>query len=569
MHGSEGERLFQEEGETPRVERASLMRERKRRRVLVNRAAKRERRQRTRKGRRYQAWRHLTRDQQEVARRLVAGHVDLVTISGWGFVSSFLAFLDELEFFAVLDLEGKGFQRVLIPIARLVLTYHLKILLGIASINLVPTKLFREIALLRLIGYTTTQMQVGFCQRGNLSVGPMHKNTLADAVERLSADDLERVLNGTAQRLAQRGFFAQSKGHFALDASDLPTTRTYTGAGLLTKTERKVTKDKQVVEVERHIWGFQVFVVYEVRLRLVVAAKVVPIQERETQHTLALVRQAIANLGEGVIKVLLVDRGFLDGADLWVLKHRWGIDFVVPAKEKMHVTADARGLARQEADGENIVSAERRGTEKRDTKGRVRWEGQVTVVGVADLRSYDQYGEEDQTKQAHRTDFVGNALNAVVVTTWQGVAYPAGDEKVFLTSLSIAQPLDILDRYDLRSLIENTGVPFGSRELKQGWCLESYPKKTEAAVRGHVFLTLLTFTLANAFRTAQGQTLARHGVRRQRAEEEIGKVVIFAGDVYALFDIAEVFVLLGIVPRWCFRTDPTQVRKLYGLSSVA
>ena len=172
--------------------------ERKRRRVRVNRAAKRERRQRTRKGRRYQAWRHLTRDQHEVARRLVAGHIDLVTISGWGFVSSFLAFLDELEFFAVLDLEGKGFHRVLIPIARLVLTYQLKILLGIASINLVPTKLLREIALLRLIGYTTVHMQVGFCQRGNLSVGPMHKNPLADAVERLSAADVEWVLNGTA-----------------------------------------------------------------------------------------------------------------------------------------------------------------------------------------------------------------------------------------------------------------------------------------------------------------------------------------------------------------------------------
>jgi Transposase DDE domain len=539
--------------------------ERKRRRVRVNRAAKRERRQRTRTGRRYQAWRHLTRDQHEVARRLVAGQIDLVTISGWGFVSSFLAFLDELEFFAVLDLEGKGFHRVLIPIARLVLTYQLKILLGIASINLVPTKLFREIALLRLIGYTTTQMQVGFCQRGNLSVGPMHKNTLADAVERLSADDLERVLNGTAQRLAERGFFAQSKGHFALDASDLPTTAQYTGAGLLTKTERKVTQAKQVVDIERHIWGFQVFVVYEVRLRLVVAAKVVPIQERETRHTLALVRQAIQNLGPGVIQVLLVDRGFLDGADLWVLKHQWGIDFVVPAKATMRITADAQGLARQKADGENIIGAERSGTEKRDKQGRIRWEGQVTVVGVADLRSYDQYGTEEHAKQANRTDFVGNALNAVVVTTWQGVASPAGDEKVFLTSLGIARPLDVLDRYDLRSLIENTAF----RELKQGWCLESYPKKTAEAVRGHVFLTLVTFTLANAFRTTQGQTLARHGVRRQRAEEEIGKVVIFAGDSYAIFGIEEVFVLLGVVPRWCFRTDPIQVRKRYGLSSVA
>ena len=66
------------------------MREGKRWRVGGKRAAKRERRRLRRKGRRYQARRHLTRDQQEVARRLGAGQVDLVTISGWGFVSSFL-----------------------------------------------------------------------------------------------------------------------------------------------------------------------------------------------------------------------------------------------------------------------------------------------------------------------------------------------------------------------------------------------------------------------------------------------------------------------------------------------
>jgi hypothetical protein len=174
-------------------------------------------------------------------------------------------------------------------------------------------------------------------------------------------------------------------------------------------------------------------------------------------------------------------------------------------------------------------------------KGRIRWAGQVTAVGVAQLRSYDQYGTEEHAQQANHTDFVGNALNAVVGTTWQGADYPRGEEKVFLTSLGIARPVDVRDHYDLRSLIENTAF----RELKQGWCLESYPKKTEAAVRGHVFLTLVAFTLANAFRTAQGQTLARHGLRRQRAQEECGKVVAFAGDLYALFDLEEVLVLRG------------------------
>jgi len=128
----------------------------------------------------------LTRNQQVVAARLAQGQVDLVTLSTWSFLTPFLAFLEELRFYALLDLPGQGFCRVMIPVARLILTYQLKILLGIGSINLVPTTLFRERALLKLIGYTTTQLQAGCCQRGQLPIGPMHKNTLADAIERLT-----------------------------------------------------------------------------------------------------------------------------------------------------------------------------------------------------------------------------------------------------------------------------------------------------------------------------------------------------------------------------------------------
>ena len=263
--------------------------------------------------------------------------------------------------------------------------------------------------------------------------------------------------------------------------------------------------------------------------------------------------------------MLLMDRGFLDGADLWVLRHDLGIDFVVPSKEKMRVTTDAQALSRRAADAQSIFPQERAGTRKEGKDGRVRWEGQVSVVGVAHLTSYDQYGDAVHQTQANRGGFVGNALNAVVVSGWQGDVYAPGDEKVFLTTLPVAQPLVALDLYDLRSLIENTAF----RELKQGWHLESYPKKTEAAVRGHVILTLVTFTLTNAFRTKQGQDLAQHGIRRQRAEDDSSKVIIFAGNVYAIFDIEEVFILLGAVPRLCFREDPAQVRRRYGLSSAA
>src|SRR3990172_6825677 len=350
------------------------MQENRRRRYLANGAAKRERHRRRRNQATHMPWRLLTRDQQEVAKRLTAGQIALVTVCGWGFVAGYLAFLDELGFYALLDIEGKGFKRVMIPIARLVMTYQLKVVLSISSINLVPTKLFREVALLQLIGYTTTQMQVGFCQRGNLAVGPMHKNTLADSVEILTAEELEYLLNETAKRLAARGFFAKGKGHFALDATDLETTPKCVGAGLKTYREWKVVREKgqgrKAVEVERSVYGFKVLIVYEVRLRLVVAAKVVPIQKHESQYTLTLVRQAIKNVGEGVVRVLLIDRGFLDGRDLWVLKHSLGVDFVVPAKEGMRITADAQGLCRQEADGEYVFKAEREAKPKESKRRR-------------------------------------------------------------------------------------------------------------------------------------------------------------------------------------------------------
>ena len=71
---------------------------------------------------------------------------------------------------------------------------------------------------------------------------------------------------------------------------------------------------------------------------------------------------------------------------------------------------------RQGEDGESLFKAERAGKKKVDKAGKVKWEGQVSVVGVAGLKSYDQYGDEEHAKRANRKDFEGNALGAVVVT---------------------------------------------------------------------------------------------------------------------------------------------------------
>jgi hypothetical protein len=520
------------------------------------RAKKRGEQRQKRKDKKYRPYRYLSRNQKEVVKRLLDGDVTMISSASWAFFERFLLFLQEVGFFEVIGVEGKKFRRQMIEVSLLIMTYCVKGLLGIASINQVPGRLFRDRALLLLIGYSTDQMVSGFCYRGyEDKQKPMHKNVLADAVEKLTVEEVAYILNETVKRLAKGGVFTSSGGHFALDSSDLETTELYRGAGKKKVTVRKKLPNGQYVELEEYRYGFKVVVIYEVRLRLIVAAQVAPINHHDTTFTLDLLRQAIANVGSGVIKVLVMDRGFLDGETLWTIKQIEGVDFVIPSKDDMHVTTEARAFRRQKAPDEALIWADRPGEGDQLT-------GQVRLYGVKAVTAYEQYGDTAHQKKLNRKDFQPNPLNVIVIYEWQGKTYRPGDEKVFLTSLPVDHPLTVLDTYDLRSLIENCAF----RELKQGWQLGKFPKKTEEAVRGHVFLTLVIFTLSNAYRTDLGQDLAQAGIRRQRLLwQEANQVLIVAGDYYALFDLEELLIILGGQPQLCWRVDPPEVRQRYGL----
>ena len=106
--------------------------------------------------------------------------------------------------------------------------------------------------------------------------------------------------------------------------------------------------------------------------------------------------------------------------------------------------------------------------------------------------------------------YKANPINAVMVTYWDGKEIEKGKEKVFITDLSVNEPLNILEDYDLRSVIENEGF----RELKQGYHLLKFPRKTKNAGAAHCILTIIIFNFVNAHKTKQGRELAQKGVRR-------------------------------------------------------
>jgi hypothetical protein len=511
------------------------------------------------------AWQVARRDDVRVAQALSAGEEieEMHELSEAGLLDEFFAFLQESGMMAVLSQqELPGVQRVLIPTVQFVLLYLLKVLVGAESMNELPRVLFSNIALMELIGFNARQIEEGLTKRGDgqrkskKKQGPLTPQCLADNICKLEREQMESLFNQMVQVLVGKGLLA-GKRLVALDGSKLPTPATYEGAGKLKQTRSvKIKGQKERATQEYYVSGFKVLVLIDVPTRLPLAMKVVQIQEYEGRWLVPLLEQAQRNLGKrGHIETIVVDRGYLDGADLWQV-HQQGVTFVVTSKAGMTVTADAQALAK----GEPVKVREqvvRHGHGKGAKEERLRTE----LVGIEALTSYDAYGDPEQTQYAHRRDYSGQPINAVVVRRWNN-RVPKGEGTVYLTNGPVSDPFVVFDHYDWRSVIEN-GV---FKEGKYPWHLGRFPKKTEAAVIVHCHFTLLVMALCTAFRLWQAQPvsaskqaeggaslssalLGGEGTARWRQrlkEENRDKVIIFLGEAYGIFHLAELAVLSGL-----------------------
>ncbi len=499
-------------------------------------------------------WQAAHRDDARVARRLSRQPVvdGVYRLDEGALLDDFFHFLRELGALDLMErVQGKAIRREMVPTVQYLSLYGLKTLFGIESMNALPALLFSDEALMRIVGFNAQQVRYGVCQRGAAkrqhprTTGPICPDTLANNLEKLNLRDLEAWFNGTIQVLAKAGIFG-AKVIGIVDATDLETTAQYEGCGQVTRKRKVTDKRGKVHEIEVTVYGWKPIVLIDAATKIPLAVKVVPIHEHEVLSMRALVTQARTNLaGDARLHKVVFDKGFLDGVDLWWLDQR-GITFVVPAKDNMAVTADARAQA---AAGEGITVGRRVHT-IRHGQGRAAWTERLEteVVGITGLTTYDQYGTPEHGRHHNRRAFEANPIHAVVVRKWNGHEYGPAGKTVFLTNASVRQPLHPFDDYDDRSLIENCCI----KEAKQQWDLGHPPQKTGRAVRVHVLFTFLMFALATAYRlrceqAAMGaEPVGWQRWRRQLLEQTRDKVIVFAQDRYGIFHIAEFALLVGV-----------------------
>ena len=521
------------------------------------------------------AWQTAGRDDRQAAQAVHAGE-ELDAVYPLGEVGLLDEFYHFLEISGVLtliaSLELADVQRVFLPVVQFVLLYLLKTLLGIESMNALPTLLFSNVAAMTLLGFNAYQIANGLTHRGDdkrtdrPKHGPLSPQCLAQNLSKFTTSQMEAFFNGVI-RLLVGMVHLQGDLTVALDGSKVPTTEKYHGRGCLTvihKVKEKGTGRR--VKVATLLFGWKVLVLIEVRTRLPLAMTVVQIQEYEGRWLVPLVRQARENLGERarIVKVV-IDRGYLDGDDLWQL-HQMGLIFVIVAKAGMAVREDARALACDEEDVERVRVV-------RHGHGRTATTETLTtrLVGIVGLTTYDDYGDPEHVRHRNRADYAGQPINAVVVHTWNNRTDPDGGP-VYLTNGAVTDPFAVFDDYDWRSVIEN-GI---FKEGKHPWHLTHFPQKTEEAVVVHCFLTLIVMALCTALRLWQAQgapdtapagesprpgraqtetvplestLLGGEGTarwRRRLQAENRDKVIVFVREHYGIFHVAEFAVLAGL-----------------------
>jgi hypothetical protein len=433
--------------------------------------------------------------------------------------------------------------------------------------------LLTDEALMGVLGFNAAQVREGCNERGSSRRtrpveirGPFSYETVADNIVTVPKEKLVGLLNGVIRCLAKQGVFPK-RIDAVLDATDneaTPTYKTDDGREVPSVTREKrpdVRANRHAKKIKVTVFGWKVWVVWEPVSRMPLAIALDGINVADNEHAYDVVAQARKNVeGYATIRSLALDRGFLDGKLLSRLDGE-GLLIYIPAKANMTITQDAREiahraetLARQGRDLEGCTYQERtqkvgHGSGKKATVE----ERTTTVVGIRELPC-DWWTAKGSTSAANSKSFQPRLLNATVVLRWDGAPAEAEKEVVLLTTDPAVDPFVAFDKYDDRSLIENTC----NREAKESWFLEHHPKRSEAGVRVHTYFVFTCMALVAAFRLhmqqaeaaeSRGQDTGMGRFRRQLEMMNRDKVIVFCGEHFGVFRNFEVVMLLGATVR--------------------
>lgn len=185
---------------------------------------------------------------------------------------------------------------------------------------------------------------------------PCDQDFLRKYVKDVAADKWLAWFNGPAQQTFQAYGFFDPEGIFIGDGSYLfvPDNPDYQGSVVMWFDEHNhpVEYEKLSAQERKKVHRERCYkLVSLLHLRgdcyVYAALAVVPGNAHECPVLYELVEKFVERVGNGIIKLLILDRGFIDGKNITRCKQQWDIDVLLPMKRKMDIGEDAWALGKQ------------------------------------------------------------------------------------------------------------------------------------------------------------------------------------------------------------------------------
>ncbi len=470
-----------------------------------------------------------------VRRALGAGRIDYLDLVDWSFADRFFAFLSASDFLA--------FAQSSFPTPRVQEEVPVWFLIACAvQLKLHRASAFRKLEHLLRSGAVLSRLRfnVGLRPGGGFNGKnrkPRETMVDQDTARKFYKDTravaLFRWFNRDVARWLHHHEAFGGRGHFICDLTHVPVPDNpkYTHVARLPLDEKGRYIDTEALTPDekkrlRYTPCYALVSLLHVlggdRGHVYAGAYLLNGKADEVYTARRLVRNFLEAVGPGVMKVLIVDRGFIDGAFIADMKRKNAIDVLIPLKSNM--------LARDEA----LRLIDYAGLPWREYKVVRDGEGGMVkkeeVAGVGDIRVWDTCDVPLYVAVMRRTDAGGEVEHWALAST-----RPYEDP---------AEPF--------RDYEERTDIEERHRQLKGCWNLTRFSSTAFSLIATHVYFILLVYTLVQVYLTnAKLSELTHRTIETLRHEEALGlnAAIVYAGHFFATFDLDEyTHILLHLRP---------------------
>ncbi len=472
----------------------------------------------------------------EVRKRLKDGRIDYLDLTSWSFQDRLFGFLLEERFF---EWCGASYptprERENIPIWFLLAC-------GL-QMKLHRTAAFHKLGYVLRSGSILTRVRFnvglkggGFNEKNKkprkVAIDPdgarkFFTDTEASGVEHWYNTDVQGWLR------SHRGY-SDKEGIFILDPTliPLPDNPNYKESALLPlDQEGRYVDVKKLTPAERK--RFKYTRAYQLTLLLhysrqddyflFAGGHLGPGDESGLKRGEALVDQFVSEIGKGVIKLLIMDKEFIDGGMITRFKKTHGIDCLVPLKSNMHALLDALGISRLET--VNWVKYD----EVKDESGKV--VEVEEVAGVGEVESWENC-QVPLYVVLVRTRKANGETEIWALASTKTFRDPREPRKLYTDRVQIEERID---------------------QVKNCWWVGSFTTPNFNADTVHIFFVLLTYTLIQLYlKATHNEEFAPQTIETLRQEERLGKdaVIVYAEKYFAVFDVDEYTeIILHLKPK--------------------